>query len=47
MAGNISNDPDVKDYQTIELEEGLDIASANINFENLICDSIKRPLDTV
>lgn len=34
-------------YRSLDLEEGIDIASANINFENPICDSLKRPLDNI
>lgn len=33
--------------RSLDLEEGIDIASANINFENPICDSLKRPLDNI
>lgn len=38
---------DTKGYRTLDLEEGFDIASANINFENPICGSLKRPLDNI
>lgn len=34
-------------YRSLDLEEGIDIASANINFENPVCDSLKRPLDNI
>lgn len=34
-------------YRSLDLEEGIDMASANINFENPICDSLKRPLDNI
>lgn len=46
MAGYISDVVDAtKGYRTLYHEEGLDVALANINFENPICDSLKRPLD--
>lgn len=42
-------------FRTLDLEEGLsydksfnvDLASANINFDTPICDSLKRPLDNI
>lgn len=36
-----------KGYRALDLEEAIDIASANINFENPICDSLQRPLDNI
>lgn len=34
-------------YRSIDLEEGINIASPSINFDNPICDSLKRPLDNI
>ena len=34
-------------FRSLDLEEGIDIASASINFENPVCDSLKRPLDNI
>lgn len=34
-------------YRSLDLEEGIDIVSSNINFENPICGSLKRPLDNI
>lgn len=34
-------------YRSLDLEEGIDISSGNINFENPVCDSLKRPLDNI
>lgn len=34
-------------YRSLDLEEGVDIVTTNINFENPICDSLKRPLDNI
>lgn len=33
--------------RSLDLEEGIDIASSNINFDNPVCDSLKRPLDNI
>ena len=33
--------------RALDLEEGIDITSANINFVTPICDSLKRPLDNI
>lgn len=32
--------------RTLDLEEGIDVAT-NINFENPVCDSLKRPLNNI
>lgn len=33
--------------RSVDLEEGIDLASGSINFENPVCDSLKRPLDNI
>lgn len=51
LAGNLSSTSIVvtnaSSQRTLDLEEGFDIASANINFNNPICGSLKRPLDNI
>lgn len=33
--------------RSLDLEEGVDILAPNINFENPVCDSLKRPLNNI
>lgn len=33
--------------RSVDLEEGIDLASGSINFDNPVCDSLKRPLDNI
>lgn len=36
-----------RESRSLDLEEGIDMISSSINFNNPVCDSLKRPLDNI
>lgn len=37
----------LRDVRSVDLEEGVEMISSSINFNNPICDSLKRPIDNI